>query len=76
MTNHGSTKGTPAALTIDEVLAVLSEEPDNYTVQSCCICYGGNSFPGPMREALKCHLAILQSRFGGMKAARKKGWTK
>lgn len=40
----------------------LREEIDNYTVQSCCICYGGSSFPGPMLEALKCHLQIIHSR--------------
>jgi hypothetical protein len=41
---------------------VLTADIDNYTVQSCCICYGGNSFPGPMLDALKCHLQIIQSR--------------
>jgi hypothetical protein len=42
--------------------SVLSAPIDNYTVQSCCICYGGNSFPGPMKEALECFVEIMQSR--------------
>lgn len=42
--------------------AVLSEPIDNYTVQSAAICYGGDSFPGPIKEALECYQAILQSR--------------
>ena len=41
---------------------VLGEKIDNYMVQNCCICYGGNSFPGPMREALECFVEIVHSR--------------
>ena len=35
-------------------------KPDNKTVQQCCLAYGGSSFPGPMRNALMCHLSILR----------------
>lgn len=44
---------------VDEVLL---DPLDNYAVQSCCICYGGNSFPGPMKDALKCLMEIIHSR--------------
>jgi hypothetical protein len=37
--------------------------PDSRTVQQCCLAYGGNSFSGPMKEALECHLAILKSKY-------------
>jgi len=52
-----------------ELLELLLLEPDNQTVQQCCICYGGNSFPGPMKEALKCHLSIL--KYKSRKAKRR-----
>ena len=45
-----------------EIEALLSADPDSYTVMNCCICYGGNSFTGPMEEALRCHLEILRGR--------------
>ena len=44
---------------------------DNNTVQSCCICYGGNSFPGPMKEALECYLSILSAKYPTLAAALK-----
>ncbi len=47
----------------------LDREPDNQTIQQCCICYGGSSFSGPMEEALKCHLSILKSKYPLLKAA-------
>lgn len=47
----------------------LDAEPDNYTVQNCCICYGGNSFSGPMKEALECHLNILKTKHPVLAAA-------
>jgi len=47
----------------------LDTKPDNPTVQQCCICYGGNSFPGPMREALECHLSILSHKYPVLAAA-------
>lgn len=39
---------------------------DNYVIQSCCICYGGNSFPGPIREALECFTNIIHTRVGNI----------
>ena len=51
-----------AKATLSAYSKVLAEPIDNYTLQSCCICYGGNSFPGPMREALECFSNIMQSR--------------
>ena len=45
---------------------VLREALDNYTIQSCCICYGGNSFPGPMKDALECFIQIVNSRVDRM----------
>lgn len=42
--------------------AALNAPIDNYMVQSCCICYGGNSFPGPMKEALECFVEIVNQR--------------
>ena len=42
--------------------AVLSAPLDNYTIQSCCICYGGSSSPGAITDALKCYREIIQSR--------------
>ena len=41
---------------------VLSEALDNHMVQCCCICYGGSSFPGPMKEALTCFVEIVNAR--------------
>jgi len=41
----------------------LDIKPDNQTIQQCCICYGGSSFPDPMREALEHHLSILRDRY-------------
>jgi len=32
------------------------------TVQQCCLCYGGNSFPDSMRKVLEYHLQILGKR--------------
>ena len=46
---------------------LLSEAPDASTIQQCCICYGGKSFPGPMKEALMCHLSILEWRLDRMR---------
>ena len=43
--------------------------PDNPTVQQCCLSYGGHSFPGPMRNALKCHLSILRREHPEWEAA-------
>lgn len=40
----------------------LDIPPDNYTVQSAAICYGGSSFPGPIKDALLCHLEILKKK--------------
>jgi hypothetical protein len=45
-----------------DVPNILAQDPDNYTVQSCCLAYGGSSFPGPMRDALQTHLSILRAR--------------
>lgn len=41
---------------------VLAEALDSHMVQCCCICYGGNSFPGPMKEALQCAIEIINAR--------------
>jgi hypothetical protein len=50
---------------VKSLLQLINTKPDNYTVQSCCLAYGGNSFPGPMEEALITHLSILNSRATG-----------
>lgn len=56
MTTHTPTRGP------------LDVAPDNPTVQNCCLAYGGSSFPGPMKEALICHLGILKHRYPAMNA--------
>jgi hypothetical protein len=61
-----------ATETINKAVSVpgpLDVKPDNRTVQACCLAYGGNSFSGPMKEALVCHLSILKSRHPEMNAA-------
>lgn len=40
----------------------LDIPPDNQTVQSAAICYGGRSFPEQIKMALLCHLEILKNR--------------
>jgi hypothetical protein len=47
---------------LHDVLELLNSSPDSYTVQSCCLSYGGNSFPKPIADALKCHISILRSK--------------
>lgn len=47
----------------------LEINPDNPTVQQCCLSYGGHSFSGPMRNALKCHLSILRREHPEWEAA-------
>jgi hypothetical protein len=44
---------------LDSIFKLVKAKPNNYTLQSCCVCYGGSSFPGPMEEALECHGEIL-----------------
>jgi hypothetical protein len=58
----------PNARTRADFVELLSTAPDATTIQQCCLCYGGNSFPGPMRDALMCHIAILRGR---LQASRK-----
>jgi len=43
--------------------------PDDSTVQQCCLAYGGNSFPGPMSNALMCHLSLLRKEHPEWEAA-------
>jgi len=43
--------------------------PDNPIVQQCCLAYGGSSFPGPMRNALICHLSLLRKEHPEWEAA-------
>mgnify|MGYP001588134252 CR=1 FL=1 len=47
------------ALVVERATEVIKREPDNYTVQNCCLSYGGDSFSGPMKQALECHRDIL-----------------
>lgn len=47
----------------------LETPPDNAAVQQACIVYGGNSFPGPMKKALECHLSILKRQYPVLDAA-------
>lgn len=47
---------------MEEAAKLIETDPDNYTVQNCCICYGGSSFPGPIKDVLMCHNKILASR--------------
>lgn len=60
--------GNPQKPGPDETLAFVKtlldqDKPlDGYTLQSCCICYGGDSFPTKMEEALKCHKSILSTK--------------
>lgn len=42
---------------------------DNYAVQSCCMAYGGNSFPGPMKRVLETYLSILKAQYPEIAAA-------
>lgn len=52
-----------AAKVAKELAALAVEKKiDNYTLQNCCICYGGDSFPTKMRDALECHQDILAAR--------------
>ena len=43
--------------------------PNNPTVQNCCLAYGAHSFPGPMRNALICHLSLLRKEHPEWEAA-------
>ena len=52
---------------------LLSGVPDASTIQQCCICYGGKSFPGPMNDALMCHLSILKSRLDRTRRSTSQG---
>lgn len=47
----------------------LDIPPDNQTIQQAAICYGGSSFPGPIKEALLCHLEILKRKYPVLDAA-------
>jgi hypothetical protein len=49
-------------MTREEMTKLLSADPDSYTVQSCCLAYGGSSFSGPIKDALICHLSILRAK--------------
>jgi hypothetical protein len=44
---------------------IAESQPTNYAVQNACICYGGSSYPGPIKEALKCYGGIVASAIRG-----------
>lgn len=46
----------------EAIRLLIKADPDNYTIQSCCICYGGDSFPTKIKEVLKGHSEILDSK--------------
>jgi hypothetical protein len=54
----------------EAVRTLLTKEISSSTIQQCCICYGGSSFSGPMKEALECDRAILLTEFEATLAAR------
>jgi hypothetical protein len=59
--------GTMYALakSVDEALNPDFEK-DGYLLQSACVCYGGDSFPSKMKEALKVAFSITKARVKGL----------